>query len=111
MNIKIKILRDLEASTNGITSQSYKKGEVIELGTPRLSVHLLEWFQRNEGFGQIITEAIETKPETQIEPELIMEESKEEIMETKEEIMEEKIIESKPKKNKKNTKYINPFNK
>ena len=57
--IKIQVLKDFEASTDGINIQPYKQGEILQLGTPKLSLSLLEWFERNQGYGNFIAEPVE----------------------------------------------------
>lgn len=58
--LKIKILKDHEASLDGIKLTSFKKDEVLELGTSRLSLHLYDWHTRNSGFSEIVEEKAQT---------------------------------------------------
>lgn len=54
--MKIQILKNHEASINGITTQTYKADEIIELGSPRLTTYLFNWYQKNPGFAAIYIE-------------------------------------------------------
>lgn len=54
--IKIKILKDFRASADGVNSQEFKAGEILELGTLRLTFDLFNWFMRNTGFGELYKE-------------------------------------------------------
>lgn len=131
--IKVKVLKDFSASVDGIAPcKEYKKDEILELGSPRLSLNLFEWFERNAGFGEIFTETtpqlipteqkIETQPEPELQPEIqkeiepviIEEPIKEEItQEIIEEEAEEPIIanEAPEKTDSKLTTKFNPFKK
>ena len=66
-NIKIKVLKDFRASTNGVNSQEFKAGEILELGTQRLTMDLFNWFTRNMGYGELYEEkAISEAPENKM---------------------------------------------
>ena len=65
--LKIKVLKNFKASTNGVDSHEFKAGEILELGTPRLSLDLFNWFTRNVGYGELHEEkAISDAPENKM---------------------------------------------
>lgn len=65
--MKIKILREFTGNT-GAQTHRYEVGEVIELGTDKLSPSLLTWFERNHGFGEQIFDekTLENAPENKM---------------------------------------------
>lgn len=103
--IKIKVLKNFNATPDNIHSQSYKAGEILEIGTKKMPVGMYSWFTRNPGFGEIYIEeekALEAPKNKAIEANIIENKS---IFssEEKEEILSEEV-ESKPKNNSKKRK-------
>jgi hypothetical protein len=66
--IKLKILKDHEASPDGIRLNKYKAHEVLELGSARLPVHLYEFYSRNSGYAELSIEEkkIDNAPENKM---------------------------------------------
>lgn len=64
--IKIKILKNFEGSTDGLTTKEYKVGEVLEVGSPKLSLHLYQWLNRNQGYSEIYQEKAILAPENKM---------------------------------------------
>lgn len=57
MNIKLRILKDHEASPDGIRLNSYKAGEILEVGSSKLPLYLYEWYSQNEGYAELEKES------------------------------------------------------
>lgn len=66
--IKLTILKDHQASPDGINLVSFKKGEVFELGESKFTLNLYKWHSRNAGFGTLAIEekAIAASPENKM---------------------------------------------
>lgn len=62
-NIKIKVLKNFEVSPDGINIIPLKAGEILEVGSKKLTPHLMEWFKRNAGYSELYQEKkIEAAP-------------------------------------------------
>lgn len=66
--VKLTILKDHEASPDGINLVSFKKGESFDLGEPKFTLNLYQWHSRNSGYGELSIEekAIATAPENKM---------------------------------------------
>ena len=64
--IKVKILKNFEGSTDGLTTKEYKVGEILEVGSPKLSLHLYQWLNRNHGYSEIYQEKAILAPQNKM---------------------------------------------
>ena len=106
MLVKVKILRTHKRAENPRTVHFYEKDQIVEVSQEYATEIIKDRDGEVEEIIEVKDESLNIEPSDNTEVEIVK------ILDEVEEIpVQEKVVESKPKKNKKNSKYINPFNK